>query len=299
MYITITGELGSGKTTIAKIFNKEYGFDFYSTGSIQREIAKEKGITTLELNQLMSNDLNNEYDKMIDDKTIEISRANTEKDLVFDSRMAWHFVEKSFKVYVTVDAYTAAGRVIKADRGAEEHYQSVEEAAQSLRKRKRLEDSRFAEIYKVNTTDFNNYDLIIDSTSASADELAAFVMKKAKERNAEQEIYLSPQRLYPTQSIGDLEFAKEHAAKEGVGNGPIEVVEDDGFYFIVNGHRAVCAKMQAKETLIPVKILHTNDQGIVEKCGKHIGEIVKVSREAFEEWEDYNTMKFLGYPDSV
>ena len=32
MFITITGELGSGKTTIAKILNQEYGFVFYSTG---------------------------------------------------------------------------------------------------------------------------------------------------------------------------------------------------------------------------------------------------------------------------
>lgn len=296
MFITITGELGSGKTTIAKIFNKEYGFDFYSTGSIQREIAKEKGITTLELNQLMSNDLNNEYDKMIDDKTIEISRVNIGKDLVFDSRMAWHFVEKSFKVYVTVDAYTAAGRVIKADRGAEEHYQSVEEAAQSLRKRKRLEDSRFAEIYKVNTTDFANYDLIVDSTSALPEELAAFVMEKAKNRNAQQEIYLSPQRLYPTQSIRDIGPDEVKAFKEDVDK-PVEVVEHNGFYFIVNGHRSVCAKIQAGEKLVSVKLLEVDAKGYVETCDKNIAEIATASKDYFHNWENYNKMEFLGYPD--
>ena len=189
MFITITGELGSGKTTVARILNQEYGFDFYSTGSIQREIAKEKGITTLELNQLMSNDVNNIYDKMIDDKTVEISRKNAGKDLVFDSRMAWHFVERSFKVYVTVDPYMAAQRVIRAGRGVEEQYGSFEEAAESLRKRKQLEDSRFAEIYSVRTTDFSNYDLIVDSTFITPEELADIILENARGENAGQQVY--------------------------------------------------------------------------------------------------------------
>lgn len=299
MFITITGELGSGKTTIAKILNQEYGFDFYSTGSIQREIAKEKGITTLELNQLMSNDLNNEYDKMIDDRTVEISENSAGKNVVFDSRMAWHFAKNSFKVYVTVDSYTAAGRVIKADRGAEEHYQSIEEAAQSLRKRKRLEDSRFAEIYKVNTTDFANYNLIIDSTSALADELAAFVMEKANTQKAEQEIYLSPQRLYPTRSIRDMDSDDVEGRKDDVSNKQIEVVEYNGFYFIVSGHFDVCAKIRAGEKLVSVKILKADAKGYVAKCDKNVEEIAKVPEEYFHDWEERNAMEFLGYPDSV
>lgn len=297
MFITITGELGSGKTTIAKILNQEYGFEFYSTGSIQREIAKEKGITTLELNQQMSNDVNNIYDKMIDDKTIEISRKNMQKNIVFDSRMAWHFVEKSFKVYVTVDSYMAANRVTMADRGAEERYHSIEEAAKSLQKRKRLEDSRFAEIYSVNTTDFANYNLIIDSTSILPNELAEFVFEKAKSQNVEQEIYLSPQRLFPTQTIRDINPNYVTELKDHVDNKPIDVIEYNGFYFIIDGHHRVCSRMQMGEKLVSVKIHNVDSKGGIEKYNKKIEEIVRIPKECFYDWEDFNSMKFLGYPD--
>lgn len=297
MFITITGELGSGKTTIAKILNQEYGFDFYSTGSIQREIAKEKGITTLELNQQMSNDVNNAYDKMIDDKTVEISQKNIQKNIVFDSRMAWHFVEKSFKVYVTVDSYMAANRVVMADRGAEECYHSIEEAASSLLKRKRLEDSRFADIYSVNTTDFTNYNLIIDSTFILPNELAKFVFEKAKNQSVEQEIYLSPQRLFPTQTIRDINPDYVMELKHNVDNKPIDVIDYKGFYFIIDGHHRVCSKIQMGEKLVRVKILNINNKGYVEKYNKKMEEIVRIPKGCFYDWEDFNAMRFLGYPD--
>ena len=35
MHITITGNLGSGKSTISKIIQEKYGFEIYSTGTIQ------------------------------------------------------------------------------------------------------------------------------------------------------------------------------------------------------------------------------------------------------------------------
>jgi cytidylate kinase len=100
MHITITGNLGSGKSTICRLLNEKYHFEVYSTGKVQRELATQMGMTTLELNQLMCSD--KKYDKMIDDETARISRENKDKDIIFDSRLAWHFVEHSFKVFVSV-----------------------------------------------------------------------------------------------------------------------------------------------------------------------------------------------------
>ena len=82
MHITITGNLGSGKSTICKILNKKYDFEIYSTGKVQRQLAQEMGMTTLELNQLMRKET--KYDHMIDDATARISRENQDKDIVFD-----------------------------------------------------------------------------------------------------------------------------------------------------------------------------------------------------------------------
>ena len=71
MHITIAGKLGSGKSTVGKLLCAEHGFEIYSTGKIQRELARSFGVSTLEMNQLMSKDT--KYDHMIDDAVTKLS----------------------------------------------------------------------------------------------------------------------------------------------------------------------------------------------------------------------------------
>ena len=41
MHITITGRLGSGKSTVAKLLVEKHGYTYYSTGNIMRELAQK------------------------------------------------------------------------------------------------------------------------------------------------------------------------------------------------------------------------------------------------------------------
>ena len=63
-HIAITGDLGSGKSSVAKIICQKAGYDYFSTGSLQRKLAAEKGMNTLELNYL--SEKTNEIDDYID-----------------------------------------------------------------------------------------------------------------------------------------------------------------------------------------------------------------------------------------
>ena len=54
MHITITGKLGSGKSTVAKKLVELYGFEIFSTGAILRAAAAERGMDVLELNKELS-----------------------------------------------------------------------------------------------------------------------------------------------------------------------------------------------------------------------------------------------------
>ena len=56
MLISITGRLGSGKSTVCNIMKERYGFEIFSTGVINREFARRLGITTLELNKRLKED---------------------------------------------------------------------------------------------------------------------------------------------------------------------------------------------------------------------------------------------------
>ena len=51
MHLTLTGDLGSGKSTVAKLLLERLGLTYYSTGSILRKMAEENGISILEMNE--------------------------------------------------------------------------------------------------------------------------------------------------------------------------------------------------------------------------------------------------------
>jgi len=188
MHITITGNLGSGKSTIARIISEKYNFEIYSTGKVQRELAKQMNLSTLELNQLMMSD--RKYDKMIDDATARISRENKDKNIIFDSRLAWHFVEYSFKVFVSVSLDVAAERIMKDQRGTVEKYSSVEEAKALLAERAKTEMIRYKDIYNLNYMDFSNYNLVIDSTFCDPYKIADIIMEEAKD------FYANPDKTF-------------------------------------------------------------------------------------------------------
>lgn len=177
MHITLTGNLGSGKSTICRILEDKYGYEIYSTGKVQRKLAEEMGISVLEMNQLMCSD--HKYDKMIDDATARISRENKDKNIVFDSRLAWNFVETSYKVFLSVSIDEAAKRVFGDNRGNVESYSSREEAKEQLKLRAETENIRYKEIYNVEYFNFSNYNLILDSTHETPELLAEVLIHEA------------------------------------------------------------------------------------------------------------------------
>ena len=174
MHITITGMLGSGKSTICRILRDRYGFEIFSTGAIQREVAREKGVTTLELNEIIK--IDHTLDDEIDETTTRISRERRGDKLIFDSRMAWHFATDTFKIFLTIDPMVAAVRVM-ADPRAEEPYETVEEARDMLIKRSRVARARFQELYGVDYYDKNNFNLVVDTSSRSPEEVVSLIME--------------------------------------------------------------------------------------------------------------------------
>lgn len=180
MHIAITGKLGSGKSTVAKLLSEKLGYETYSTGSVQRQAAEKMGLTTLELNQKMMTDP--AFDHVIDDAVTEISK---ERDhIIFDSRMAWHFACNAFKVFISVDPDEAAKRVFSAGRGEVETYKTTEEAKSALLERGALERERFISIYGVDYTDPANYDLVLDSTHSSSEEIADLIIREFEKAQA-------------------------------------------------------------------------------------------------------------------
>ncbi len=190
MLISITGRLGSGKSTVCGIMKERYGFEIFSTGTINREYARRLGISTLELNKRLNDDPS--LDHEIDGTVTKLSEERKDDKLIFDSRMAWHFAKDTFKIFLTIDAMEAARRVMLNQRGDEEHYETVEEACEKLVERSRVERDRFVDIYGVDYYDYNNFNIVIDTTSRTPEEVVAIIMENFEAYSADTASFISP-----------------------------------------------------------------------------------------------------------
>lgn len=177
MHISLTGRLGSGKSTVAKLISAKYGYEIHSTGTALRKIASDLGMTALEFNRLMTTDP--KYDYMIDDETRRISIERAEDKIIYDSRMAWHFAVQSFKVYLYVDTAVSAKRIMAdSNRGSVEQYSSLQDAVEQIEARMMEENRRYKKIYNVDHLDLNNFDLTVDTEHRSPEEVMELIMSE-------------------------------------------------------------------------------------------------------------------------
>lgn len=171
--ITISGALGSGKSTIMKMLANRLGYETYSTGNAQRQIAQKYGVTTLELNHIA--DKNPDIDKEIDG--VFASLTQTGKKYVIDSRLAFFFIPSSFKVKLNVDVNEAAKRVLNdTSRTSEVQCETPEQMASILRERRASEVARFISTYDVNIDDESHFDLVVDTTNKTPDEICEIIL---------------------------------------------------------------------------------------------------------------------------
>ena len=169
MIITITGKPCSGKGTVAKLFASKFNYEYICTGDMFRQYAKQMGYDNI-LTFQTENELVTQVDNMVDNHIIEIGKTKLNSNIIIDSRLAWHFVPNSFKVFIDVDDETAGERLLSANRETEK-VETLNEAILSLQKRWQTENDRYTELYQTNNLNLNNYDLVINSSDLSPEEI--------------------------------------------------------------------------------------------------------------------------------
>lgn len=285
MNITLTGNLGSGKSSVCREL-KEMGYEIISTGSIFREIAQQKGISVIELNEFAKK--SREIDDMIDNRSIELGK--TKDNAVFDSRLAWHFIPDSFKVFLLVDTQEAADRVYNGENRNSEEYASYEDTLAGLQKRAELEKERFLGLYGINYYDAANYNLILESTVATPRELAEEIVRNYKlfqEQPFQGKIELNLRNLYPTEEFESLDMEAvaryEHVERENnalCAQKYVSVMVENGFNYIAGNEEYCVAAVKAGKVFAQVK------------TGKPLQDGLK----AFEEFGGF---QYKFYPDKA
>ncbi|MGA7261911.1 MAG: cytidylate kinase family protein [Stellaceae bacterium] len=160
--ITIAGSLGSGKSSTAKAVASALGFRHFSSGDLFRRIAAERGESIEAMN--ISAEVQRDIDLKVDNLLQDMYRK--EEKLTIDSRMAWHWMPGSFKVFLVLDRDAAAERIFNDLQGGgrtSEDAGSVEEVRNSIDRRFASEQKRYAGLYGVNPTDPSNFDIVINT----------------------------------------------------------------------------------------------------------------------------------------
>src|SRR5215469_12746454 len=160
--ITIAGSLGSGKSSTARAVASTLRFKHFSSGDLFRQLAVERGESIEAMN--ISAEVQRDIDRKVDNLLREMYR--TGDGLVIDSRMAWHWMPLSFKVFLVLDPNTAAERIFHhlQDEGRmSEAATSVQEVRDSIDRRFASEQKRYATLYGVDATDPLNFDIIINT----------------------------------------------------------------------------------------------------------------------------------------
>jgi len=174
--ITIAGSLGAGKSSTAKKVAQALGFRHFSSGDLFRKIAAERGESVEATN--LSAEVQKDIDFKVDNLLKKMGR--TEEKLVIDSRMAWHWMPDSFKVFLALDTDSAAERIfndVQSKRRISEDASTLSDVRTSIERRFASEQKRYLGLYGVDPTDPNNFDLVINTKENSLDAVVDTVLK--------------------------------------------------------------------------------------------------------------------------
>ena len=179
MIITISGSPGSGKSSVSRLLAKRLGFRHYSIGDLMRTLAEKRSVSLLELSRKA------ESDKSIDQ---ELDRMQTElgekqDNFIIDSRLGFHFIPDSIKIFLEVNEREAARRIFHHLRKEEKENTSLEKTLENIRRRKQSERLRYRKYYQLDCYQKSQYDLTLDTTNLTIEQTVERIMDFLKNKN--------------------------------------------------------------------------------------------------------------------
>lgn len=278
--ITIAGHPGGGKTTAAKLLAKELGWEYFYTGAVQRQLAAELGITTLEFNKRSESDPS--LNEKIDQVYVDLNKS--QKPLVIDARLAWHFMPDSFKVRFEVPVAVGAQRVFEYARREDEQYRDLAAAEQALAERRASERTHYHSSYGIDVEDPAHFDLILDTAYSLPERNVSFVRAAFSlwyKGIRLPKHWLSPQSLLPTKNLQPMDRAAiEPLALSIINDGydtlsPVIAIAQDDKTYIIDGHKRVAAARKAQCDFMPVLFLENgadalNGRSVADYIASHV-----------------------------
>jgi cytidylate kinase len=171
MIVTLSGQPGSGKTSVTKEISAKYGFVVISAGEQFRKMASESGMSLEEFGTLAEKDPS--IDIAIDNRQKELSvkYPNT----IVEGRLAGRTIDADLKVWLKTPLS------IRSDRISKRENIPLPRAYEETRTREACEIARYKKYYDIDLSDLSCYDLIIDTSKWDASGVTGIIVKAIEE----------------------------------------------------------------------------------------------------------------------
>ena len=171
MNITLSGLPGTGTTTVGNLVSAKLNMKFVSSGEIFRGFAKDRSLRLAEFGKLCEE--NPSVDKLIDSKQKELSDA--QDNTIFEGRLSGHMCTSELKVWLF------APQDIRATRISQREDKTVDVVLKKMISREASEAKRYMSYYNIDINDVSVYNMVIDSSKATAEEIAAMIVDKVRQ----------------------------------------------------------------------------------------------------------------------
>lgn len=178
MELTVSGPIGSGKSTVARLLSTRLRMRYMSTGDIFRENAGKHGMSVEAFNEYAEKhpEVDTEQDLFL------IEKMRTSDGLVIDSRLAGWLSFKNgiaaFRIYITASVDVRIKRVANRER--------IDEAVASalIERREKSEARRYMSLYSIDISDTSIYSVLLDTSALDAKTAADLVVTRMRELSA-------------------------------------------------------------------------------------------------------------------
>ena len=177
MLITIWWKAWSGKWTVSKLLAKELGYEIVSIWDMKRKLAAEMWINIIEFNKMWDDpEKSAEFDLKYEEyqKNLKLS-----DNIILDSRLGFYAQPKAFKILLDVDEKIAWERIFKAERETDKHA-TKKHAIDEVKERNSSDEARYMKLYDVDLWNPNNYNLVIDTSERTPEEVLQIILDEFK-----------------------------------------------------------------------------------------------------------------------
>lgn len=178
MIVAVGGPPGSGKTTVAERFAQAHAYVLVSAGMRFRKMAHEAGMDLEAFGQAAEKDP--EIDRTLDRAILQeiLWNDSTGRDVIVDGRIQAYLLgaRRIPCLKVLIDAPLE----VRAQRVAGRERKSVDAAKREISEREKSERSRYRSIYGIDLGDTGIFDMVVDSSDKTPDEIVALVWARVE-----------------------------------------------------------------------------------------------------------------------